>query len=103
MIAELAEPRIGANVPRHFPRACVVGSGNETTRLDPFLGLARGYARAWWFLGTRLASYKSRNGKQERNETKRVKGPDTAVAKESPGSQPAKKPTLDIPTYTIYY
>ena len=31
MIAELAEPRIGANVPRPFPRACVVGSGNETT------------------------------------------------------------------------
>ena len=30
MIAELAEPRIGANVPRPFPRACVVGSGNET-------------------------------------------------------------------------
>ena len=27
----LAEPRIGANVPRPFPRECVVGSGNETS------------------------------------------------------------------------
>ena len=31
MIAELAEPRIGANVTRPFPRMCgVVGSGNKT-------------------------------------------------------------------------
>ena len=34
MIAELAAPRIGANVPRPFPRACVVGSGNETSQLQ---------------------------------------------------------------------
>ena len=33
MIAELVEPRMGANVPRPFPRACVVGSGNETMHI----------------------------------------------------------------------
>ena len=34
MIAELAEPRIGANILRPFPRVCVVGSGNETNILS---------------------------------------------------------------------
>ena len=29
MIAELAEPRIGANVPRSFPRACGWGLGTR--------------------------------------------------------------------------
>ena len=34
MIAELAEPRISANVPRLFPHMCVVGSGNDTNILS---------------------------------------------------------------------
>ena len=34
MIAGLAEPRISSNVPRPFPRVCMVESGNKISRFE---------------------------------------------------------------------